>query len=343
MIIVLALILLFSACRSEADGPEPGVDPAADEAPASGDDDLAEAADGATIASDDRPRRREVKLGLTDWTGSRITLAIAELIIERQLGYPVTAEPVREYGEMFSALADGDLDAILELWPSTLTESELSYLESGRVSDLGPLGVDGRVGWYVPRYVIDDDPDLASWEGFTGPSVADRFETSDTVGGGRFVGIDPSYEQFDDELIKALDLDFEVVYSGSEQESRALLAQATADRAPILMYWWSPTAEITEFDLVKVELPVRTSDCLEDHAQGRPMACDYPTDELFKVGNPDLHDSDPDLARLLSAFTLSTSDQLAMIHAVEVEGQSISDVAEQWVTDNRAEWSAWIS
>ena len=287
-------------------------------------------------------RRREVRLGLTDWTASRINVAIAEIVIERRLGYPVTPTPVSEFDSMFKQLAAGELDAVLELWPSSLTENELEYLDEQRVENVGPLGVIGEVGWYLPRYVLDSNPQLATWEGLTDPAVAAMFAAVETGGRGRFVGTDPSYEQFDEELISALGLDFEVVYTGSEDGTRSELSLATERQNPILLFWWSPTAEVVEHDLVKVDLPSRTQECLDDRAQGQPMSCDYPQDKLFKVATPGLAQNDPDLHYFLSSFSLTTADQLDMIHAVERTGRPISDVAEDWVNNNQQIWSEWL-
>jgi glycine betaine/proline transport system substrate-binding protein len=287
-------------------------------------------------------RRREVRLGLTDWTGSRITLAIAEILIERRLGYPVTPAPTSEFDVLFSQLEAGELDAVLELWPSSLTAAELEYLDGGRVENLGPLGVIGQIGWYVPRYVVEARPDLGRWEGLRSSAAVAAFASDETSGRGRFVGTDPSYAQFDEDLVEALDLDFEVIYTGSEDGTRAELSSAVSRQEPILLYWWSPTAEIVEYDLVKVELPARTQACLGAAATGQPMSCDYPTDVLFKVATPGLADSDPELHRLLTELSLSTEDQLAMIHAVERRGRSIPDVALEWVTVNEETWSGWL-
>ncbi|MDH3295351.1 MAG: hypothetical protein OER95_13610, partial [Acidimicrobiia bacterium] len=265
---------------------------------------------------------------------------IAELLIERRLGYPVTPTPVPEFDSLFSQLESAEIDAVLELWPSSLTEAELAYLNGGRVEDLGPLGVVGQIGWYVPRYVVDRNPDLATWEGLATATVL--FATPETGNKGRLLGTDPAYAQFDEDLVVALGLDYEVVYSGSEDATRTELALATSRQDPILLYWWSPTAEIVEYDLVKVELPARTPECLDNFENGGLMSCDYPADVLFKVATPGLVQRDPELHRFLSDFSLTIEDQLDMIHSVEREGQSIAAVASEWVEANEDTWSAWL-
>ncbi len=331
--VVVAGLAMVSGCSETADDPDqtnPGQD--------SGD---------IGIGDTDRDRvdvRREIRLALTDWTGSRINVAIAEVLIERRLGYPVTLEPVEgDLMAMLSQLERGELDAALEIWPSSLSDREQSVIEAGRVDDLGPLGIEGRIGWYVPAYVIEDDPTLARWDGYRDTDAARRFATADTEPDGRFLGTDPGYEQFDEELVDALELPFEVVYSGSEDETRRELALATAAREPILLYWWSPTAEIADYGLVKVELPPRTEECLERFADGEPMSCDYAADRLFKLASPTLADTAPELHAFLRNFSLSTEDQTELISRAETGGESIASVAEEWISDNQEVWEPWFS
>ena len=57
---------------------------------------------------------------------------------------------------MWSGLARGDIDACLELWPSGIAADEQKYLDDGTVVNIGKLGAIGKIGWYVPRYVIDE-------------------------------------------------------------------------------------------------------------------------------------------------------------------------------------------
>lgn len=50
----------------------------------------------------------------------------------------------------------------------------------------------------------------------------------------------------------------------------------------------------------------------------------------------------PDAHTLLSNMNYTTEDQIEMIAAVEIEGQSVEDAAQAWVDANEAVWSAWL-
>jgi glycine betaine/proline transport system substrate-binding protein len=100
-------------------------------------------------------------------------------------------------------MADGKVDAVLEDWQHT-DEYKKYIEEAGTVVDGGPLGVEGHIGWFIPKYLMDEHPEFATWEGLKGKE--DLFKTPESGDQGMFLGGDPSYVQKDKELIKALGL-----------------------------------------------------------------------------------------------------------------------------------------
>lgn len=284
-----------------------------------------------------------ISLVVNDWTASALNVAVAEQLIERHLGYPVLPVRLDDTTEMYEGLSDGTLDAVLEVWPSNMTDRDRRYFDRGQVVDLGRLGSMGKVGWFVPRYVVEADPRLASWEGFGDPGVAGLFGTASTGSSGRFLGTNPDYEQYDQEIIDNLGLPFQVEFSGSEAATMAQLQASTAAGEPLLLYWWTPTAAIATFDLVNVMLPEQTEECaLSVRDRDGGIDCDYPTDQLFKAASLDLAVKAPEVSTFLSRFMLTTDDQLGLLVAVEGGGETISGAAARWIDANEERWRTWL-
>ena len=212
---------------------------------ACGGDDAGGGTTATTAAPADKPT---INLVVNAWTASALNVAVAEQLIESELGYPVEVLAVDENEAMFTGLSDGTFDAVLELWPSGLTDTENAFFDDGSVVRLGDLGAVGKIGWFVPQYVIDEHPELATWEGYTSADAAALFATAETGDNGRFLGTDPSYSQFDEQIIANLGLPFEVKYSGSEPTTVAELDARVAAHEAILMYWWTPTAAVAKYD-----------------------------------------------------------------------------------------------
>jgi glycine betaine/proline transport system substrate-binding protein len=299
--------------------------------------------DGEGSGDGDGGGTETITLIVNPWTASRLNAEVAANIIESDLGNPVEITEVNENDAMFTGMADGSLDAVLEIWPSGVTDAETAYFDEGSVVDLGELGAVGKIGWFVPQYVIDEHPELATWEGFQDPELAALFATAETGENGRFLGTDPSYSQYDEQIIENLGLPFQVVFSGSEPATVAELDARVAAEEPIVMYWWTPTAAVSNYDLVNVTLPEWTEDCGASAAAGDGgVDCDYPEDVLFKAASGMLEEKDANVFAFLDAFTMTTEDQLGMLPAVEIDGEDPADVAAQWVADNEDVWSAWL-
>ena len=284
-----------------------------------------------------------ITLIVNPWSASRLNVEVAKAIIESELGNPVEIKEVDENDAMFTGMADGSLDAVLEIWPSGITDAETSYFDDGTVNEIGELGAVGQIGWFVPSYVVDENPALQTWEGYKDPAVASQFATAETGDKGRFLGTDPSYSQLDEQVIKNLGLPFEVQFSGSEPATVAELDSRVAAGEPILMYWWTPTAAVAKYDLVNVELPPYTDECgASAMAEDGGVDCAYPEDVIIKAASAKLKDKDPAVYAFLEKFTLTNADQLEMLPAFEIDGEDPATVAARWVSDHEDIWKAWL-
>jgi glycine betaine/proline transport system substrate-binding protein len=331
--ILAVLTVAVAACGSDEPAAAPADEPATTSAPVA--DEPAEPAD-----TGDKPT---ISLVVNPWSASRLNVEVAKNIIENEMGYPVEITEVNENDAMFTGLADGTVDAVLEIWPSGVTAEENAYFDDGSVVHLGDLGAVGRIGWFVPSYVLDAHPDLATWEGFVNPDNAALFSTAQTGDKGRFLATDPSYSQFDEQIITNLAMPFEVQYSGSEAATIAELDARASAEEPVVMYWWTPTAAVAKYDLKKVELPAVTDECTASaSASDGGYACDYPEDVLMKAASGQLETKAPDVFAFLQKFTLSTDDQLEMLPAFEIDGEEPADVAAKWVANHADVWQAWL-
>lgn len=280
----------------------------------------------------------QISLAVNPWTASALNVEVAKQIIEAELGNPVEIVTIDE-NTMFTGMSDGTLDAALEIWPSGITEDEQAFFDDGTVVNIGELGAVGKIGWFVPSYVIDEHPELATWEGFQDPAIAAEFATAETGDNGRFLGTDPSYSQYDEAIIANLDLPLQVVFSGSETSTVADLDARVAAGDPIVMYWWTPTAAVAKYDLVNVTLPEYYEGCYDDPAA---IDCDYPEDVLIKAASAQLAEKAPDVQAFLEAFTITTEDQLEMLPSVEIDGEDTADVAAEWIAAHEDVWSGWL-
>jgi glycine betaine/proline transport system substrate-binding protein len=179
-----------------------------------------------------------IRLAANFWVSSELNAAVARIILEEEMGYPVEIVQLDE-NDQWARLAAGELHANLEVWTSGHTANIQKYIiEEKTVENGGPLGVEGRIGWFVPSYMIRRHPDLRTWEGFQQPELATLFDTEATTGTkGQFLAGAPDWIQYDADIIRNLGLDLEVVTLGSEEKLLEALETAYANEEPILMYF----------------------------------------------------------------------------------------------------------
>lgn len=282
-----------------------------------------------------------LKLAENAWTGSSVNVNVAKILLEEQLGYKVELVVIDENAQ-WAALGSGDLSASLEVWPSGHGENVKQFIDDKKVvENLGPLGVVGKISWYVPTYMVQEHPDLASIDGFKKAEEAALFKTAETGEQGQFLAGDPSWVQYDEDIIKNLGLNLKVVRAGSEQAVLAALDGAYNRKEPILFYFWTPHSIHAKYDLTAVKLPEYSDACYAAAASGG-VACDYPKDVLFKIVWADLKNKAPDAYQFLKNMQYGDKDQIGMIAAVELDKKTAEQAARDWISKNESVWKAWI-
>lgn len=280
-----------------------------------------------------------LKLAANPWTGSAVNVAVAKILLTEKLGYTVEIVDIDENAQ-FPAMSNGDLSATLEIWPSGHAEDYAQYIEGQKVvEDAGPLGVIGKIGWYIPTYLVEQDPSLATWEGIK--AHADLFKTAETGDAGQFLQGDPSWVYYEEDLINNLGLNLQIVQAGSEQAVLAAVDSAYSRQEPVLFYFWTPHSVHAKYKLTEVKLPEYTDACGAKAGTGG-VDCDYPQDVLYKAVWSKLKDEAPEAYQFLKNMNYTNEDQIAMIADVELNGKTVDDAARAWIDANEATWSAWL-
>jgi glycine betaine/proline transport system substrate-binding protein len=325
------VLVLLAACAPVAPSATPASDSAATGTTES----------GAASTADSTEERPVIRLAENPWSASALNVAVARILLEEQLGYPVEVVTIGESAQ-WPAIAAGELHASLEVWPSGHAENVAEYIENQQLVESGGLlGPVGKIGWYIPTYLLDEHPELATWEGLAMPENAELFATAETGDQGQFLTGDPSWTQYEDDIIENLGLNFQIVAAGSEEAILAALDAAYSREDPLLFYFWTPHSVHAKYELTEVELPPYSEECYAQ-AESGGVDCDYPPDELFKIFWVGLEELAPDAYTLLSNMNYSTEDQISMIAAVELDGVSVEEAARAWINANEAEWQAWL-
>ena len=274
------------------------------------------------------------------WPASELNIAVAANLLENEMGFPVEVVSLDESAQ-WDALAAGDADASLEVWPSGHGERIAQYIdEQGVVEDGGPLGPIGLIAWYVPTYLVDENPALATWEGYTDPAVAAQFASAETGENGTFYAGPAGWTQYDQQIIDNLGMSFEVINAASEDALLAQVSSAYERKEPVLFYFYEPHVLFTRYDLTMVELP-EYSDACYDKIDTGGVDCAYPGDALMKILSAQLAEKSPDAHQFLKNFNYTTADQTKMLGYLD-QDMTVKEAAQKWIDDNESVWKAWI-
>lgn len=292
---------------------------------------------GGAVESED-----PIKITLHDWTGQLVTSQIMGAVLS-EAGYNVEFVQA-DYLAQFAGLETGDLTVAMEIWATTGQEAMDASLATGNTVNFGDTGMVAREEWWYPEYMKEKCPGLPDWEALN--ECASEFATPETAPKGRYLGGPVTWGGFDEERIAALNLDFEVVHAGTDAALFAELESAYEREAPVLLWIYQPHWAPVKFKGEFVEFPKYSPECYNDPAAGlNPSAaydCGKPVGPIWKVGWAGLTDKWPGAAKAIKAFNLNNDEMGAMVAKVDLDGEKLEDVVDQWMKDNESRWKEWI-
>ena len=285
-----------------------------------------------------------VVLNENAWAGSTSNVYVVKYVLEKNLGCKVKVSNITENQPSFQAMADGKIDVVLEDWDNTLTASNKKYVTSRSVVNVGGNGITGVIGWYIPRYLLKQYPQFATWKGLKGKESV--FKTPESGSQGMFLGGDPSYVQKDKAMIQGLGLNLKHVVAGAEPAQVARWSQLYKQKKPVLFYWYDPQYLNAQYDLVRMQLPARTKTCKDDEKEGgnpKLYACAYPSYGLDKLVSGKFAKSGSPALAVIKKFKWTSADQNAVANLIAGKKMKPDKAAEQWVKANQAKVNKWLA
>ena len=282
-----------------------------------------------------------VTLNENAWAGSTSNVYVVKYVLEQKLGCKVKVTDITEGQPNFQAMADGKIDAVLEDWQNL--PSFPQYTKTGKLVNLGGNGITGVIGWYIPRYLLKQYPQFATWKGLKGKETV--FKSPDSGSQGMFLGGDPSDVQKDKALIAGLGLNFKHIVAGAEPAQVARWSQLYKQKKPVIFYWYDPQYLNAQYDLVQVKLPARFKGCQDDEKKGgdpKKYACAYPSYRLDKVISGKFAKSGSPAVSVIKKFTWTSKDQNTVANLISGKKMKPDKAAETWVKANPGKVALWL-
>ncbi|MFD8200669.1 ABC transporter substrate-binding protein [Streptomyces sp. NPDC003470] len=278
---------------------------------------------------------RTVTLSVQSWVGAQANVAVAQYLLEHELGYRVDTVQVDEV-PAWDALSQGRVDAILEDWGHP--EQEQRYVtDKGTITAGGDLGVTGHIGWFVPSYFAKKHPDVTDWKNLD--KYSELLRTAESGGKGQLMDGSPSYVTNDKALVKNLGLDYQVVFAGSEAAQITQMKQFAKEKKPFLTYWYTPQWLFEKVPMTEVKLPPYKEGC---DADPEKVDCAYPVTPLQKYLNAGFARHGGRAAEFLRNFRWTTEDQNQVSLMIAEQKMRPEQAAKKWVDGHESVWRTWL-
>jgi glycine betaine/proline transport system substrate-binding protein len=277
-----------------------------------------------------------VNIADNPWVGYEADLAVVSYVLKTKLGCKVNSKNLTEEVS-WQGFGPKSVDVVLENWGHD--DLKKKYIDEQKVAvEMGETGNKGIIGWYVPPWLAAAHPDITDWNSLN--KYADQFKTSESGGKGQLLDGDPSYVTNDEALVTNLNLNFKVVYAGSEDALIAAFKAAEQNHTWLIGYFYEPQWFLSEVKLVHVSLPQYTPGCDSDP---KKVKCDYQPYDLDKVASVSFANSGSPAVQVIKNFQWSNDDQNAVARDISEGKMSDDAAAKKWVDANPDKVAAWLA
>ncbi|KAJ3185381.1 hypothetical protein HK101_009818 [Irineochytrium annulatum] len=121
---------------------------------------------------------RTIVLEAGTWQTNMIACYAFQILVSEILGFDIRMDTYGGSATSGPRLANNVTDVTLELWPTDTSSWYHQYVMVNRtVIDYGPMGYTGRIGWYIPTYMVEDYPEYIYefWRFLDNPAAMQNF------------------------------------------------------------------------------------------------------------------------------------------------------------------------
>lgn len=301
---------------------------------------------GSTVcfAQDQAAEKTTITFADVGWDSIKLNNALAGLVAEEVFGYTWQETP-GSTPISHEALVAGEVDVHMEEW----TDNIASYhddLDAGKFVELGVNFNDNYQGFYIPRYVADQYPDLKTVQDLA--KYPELFPDPEDPSKGIIYGGIAGWEitEIMEKKVAAYGLDqyYNYFVSGSDAILNTAMTSAWDKQEPIVAYYWEPTWLLGMYDFVLLE------DSPYDPAVYQDGIGACPAVTVTVAVSNDFAASNPEYCEFLSNFSMSSaliSEALAYMQETGSSDyedaarwlltQSHPELIDQWLTPEQAE------
>ena len=298
---------------------------------------------GASAAGGAPAEKTSITFADVGWDSIKLNNALAGLVAEAVFGYTWQETP-GSTPISHEALLAGEVDVHMEEWTDNISSYQTD-LDAGKFVELGINFNDNYQGFYVPRYVIDQYPDLKTVRDLA--KYPQLFPDPEDPAKGIIYGGIAGWEitEIMEKKVEAYGLDqyYNYFVSGSDAILNTAMTSAWDKQEPIVAYYWEPTWLLGMYDFVLLEDDPYNPDTYQDGLGACPAVT-----VTVAVSN-DFAASNPEYCAFLSNFSMPSaliSEALAYMQENKADYEQAArwlltethpELVDQWLEPGQAE------
>jgi len=281
---------------------------------------------------------KEIIIPLNNWSSQQVVSHAVGQLLAKQ-GYRVRYQSISSK-DQWGAIQRGYVHFQLEIWQASMAEHFDMMVSAKQIVDMGRHDAVGREDWWYPIYVEKECPKLPSWQALN--ECYSLFSDQSKLG----IYYSGPWNFGDADIIRALDLKFEIRRFNHANGIWKVLHQANKTSQPILVLNWSPNWTDIEVQGRFVEFPEYEPECEYDPDWG------INPDMVRDCGNPKsgwikkaawvgLEHYDVCVYQFIKNINFSNDMLARASHLINVEGLELTAAADNWLSlysENVSEW-----
>lgn len=294
----------------------------------------------------------EVKIADMNWSSATLLANIDGFILKHGYGCEVVLIPGDTMPTGTSMIEKGEPDIASELWSNSFSAALQKGVTEKRLRIAGrSLSDGGEEGFWVPKYMVDERPELATIEGV----IANKklFKHPEDPDQSAFMGCPSGWgcQIAIGNLFRALKLKekgFDIIDPGSGAALAGSIAKAYERKQAWFGYYWAPTDILGKYELVKVDFgsgvdSEHFKSCITQANCENPRVTMWPPAPVHTVTTESFAKRAPEAFDFLSRRAF-TNKQMNVLLAWMSNNQADGNVGSEYFLKNYSElWEVWVS
>jgi glycine betaine/proline transport system substrate-binding protein len=285
-----------------------------------------------------------ITIARMQWPSSALLAEIHAKILSENLGCRVELQE-SDMATVGSSMGSNGQPAVApEMWVARIPDIWNAAVEAQKVRQAGASYEEPVFeGWFVPAYVAETWPDVASVEGL-------KAHAAEMGGGGkpRFITCPADWgcNVINRNMLRGQGLEglFEVVEPANRFELDTLIAEAVGRREPIVFYYWQPNAILAQFSFREVALGTYNRDnflCMGRLACATPLPTGFAPEPVIAAVSDWVYLEAPQVATYFQRAKMPFAEMNAMLQQLTESGATVETVADRFIAERGEVWRPW--